>query len=78
MTDLRQKDYAAMRSDCDDAVVQELIELVQAAGCPICKKQGLIVDMSMTLIQCDSCGIAFEYRYDRGVIPFHTIIESGA
>lgn len=43
--------------------------------CPVCGVSGLIVDVSMALIQCDSCGISFEYRYDRGVIPFYTILK---
>lgn len=29
-------------------------------------------DISMALIQCDACGLSFEYRYNKGVIPYHT------
>jgi len=30
------------------------------------------LDISMALIQCDKCGLCFEYRYNKGVIPYHT------
>lgn len=30
------------------------------------------VDVSMALIQCDNCGLCFEYRYNRGVVPYFT------
>ncbi len=77
MTDLRQEDVAVDRDENNEEGLQHLIRLVEGTGCPVCRELNLIVDRSMTLIQCDNCGIAFEYRYDRGVIPFHTIIESG-
>lgn len=44
--------------------------------CPICKKDTLLVDWSMALIQCDGCGISFEYRYNRGVIPYKTMLDN--
>ena len=75
MTDLRQKDVD-VDWDNEEAFLV-LIGLAEGTDCPVCRNKTLIVDRSMALILCDSCGIAFEYRYDRGIIPFHTIIESG-
>ena len=49
---------------------------VEKSECPVCHKEKLIVDISMALIQCDSCGISFEYRYRRGVIPYYTLLGS--
>jgi len=31
-----------------------------------------IIDFSMALIQCETCGMSFEYRYNQGIIPYHT------
>ena len=76
MSDLQQKDEVATRWGYSEGF-QALVYRVQDTGCPVCGKMCLVVDVSMALIQCDSCGIAFEYRYNQGVIPFHTIIESG-
>ena len=75
MTDLQTKDEFVTRLCNQEGF--SLNSLVEGTNCPVCKERKLIVDVSMALIQCDGCGIAFEYRYDRGVIPFHTIIESG-
>jgi ribosomal protein L37AE/L43A len=47
---------------------------VEQTDCPICRKNKLVVDISMALIQCDNCGISFEYRYRRGTVPYHTIL----
>lgn len=55
---------------------QEMIEQVEELPCPVCGEKKLIVDISMTLIQCDGCGICFEYRYNRGVIPYNTLLRS--
>jgi hypothetical protein len=30
------------------------------------------IDVSMALIQCDNCKLSFEYRYNKGIIPYHT------
>ena len=30
------------------------------------------IDVSMALIHCNKCGLCFEYRYARGVVPYHT------
>jgi hypothetical protein len=30
------------------------------------------MDVSMALIQCNRCEMSFEYRYDKGVIPYYT------
>ena len=30
------------------------------------------VDVSMRLISCEKCGMSFEYRYNRNVIPYFT------
>ena len=39
----------------------------------LCRCGGKVhIDTSMALIVCDQCGLCFEYRYDRGVIPYHT------
>ena len=32
----------------------------------------LYFDVSMALIQCDNCGFCFQYRYNKGIIPYHT------
>jgi len=29
-------------------------------------------DVSMALIQCNNCGLCFEYRYGKGIIPYYT------
>lgn len=34
------------------------------------------IDISMGLIHCDTCGLSFEYRYDRGVVPYYTYQKS--
>ena len=73
MTEARIKDIDANQW----ADLQKLIGEIREKDCPICGQKKLGTDVSMCLIQCEGCGIAFEYRYDRGVIPFHTIIESG-
>jgi len=48
---------------------------IENTECPVCKKHNLSLDLSMALIQCEGCGISFEYRYDRGVIPYNTMIK---
>ena len=30
------------------------------------------IDVSMSLIHCPQCGLCFEYRYNKGVIPYFT------
>ena len=30
------------------------------------------IDPSMALIYCPDCGLSFEYRYNRGTIPYFT------
>lgn len=30
------------------------------------------VDVSMALIHCPQCDMSFEYRYNRGVVPYYT------
>jgi len=30
------------------------------------------IDASMALIQYENCGLCFAYRYNKGVIPYHT------
>lgn len=31
-----------------------------------------IIDASMALIHCTNCGLSFEYRYFKGLIPYYT------
>ncbi|MBI9087383.1 MAG: hypothetical protein JEZ11_27585 [Desulfobacterales bacterium] len=31
-----------------------------------------IIDSSMGLIYCEKCGLSFEYRYNKGLVPYHT------
>jgi hypothetical protein len=31
-----------------------------------------VLDTSMRLIYCPNCGLSFEYRYHRGIVPYHT------
>jgi len=50
-------------------------EAIERKKCPICKEKKLIVDVSMALIQCEHCGISFEYRYNRGIIPYKTFVN---
>lgn len=56
-------DWSKVRADIEDT------------ECPVCKRHNLSLGMSMALIQCDGCGISFEYRYDRGVIPYNTMVK---
>ena len=79
MTKSRQKDVnVEQQYGYSEDIFLQLIDKVEEKDCPICGERKLIVDLSMSLIQCDSCGISFEYRYDRGIIPFHTIIGAGS
>ena len=71
VTDAHQKDIESMPYSVED--IQKWVAITEATLCPVCKEHNLTVDISMRLIQCDGCGLSFEYRYDRGVIPFHTI-----
>lgn len=62
----------SLTADMDER--DSIKDKVEQTDCPICRKSKLIVDISMALIQCDNCGISFEYRYRRGIIPYHTIL----
>lgn len=58
-------DFATSRKDPN-----LFLDMPQLAPCR-CGGEA-IIDVSMALITCNQCGMSFEYRYNRGVIPYHT------
>jgi hypothetical protein len=60
---LQQKDFKLSMSN------PHYIDLPPLEKC-VCGHQP-IIDVSMALIYCSNCGLCFEYRYNRGILPYY-------
>ncbi len=59
-----------MRDDMRDRSRNESPDTVpRLKPCPFCGCTSPMYDLSMALVHCPDCGVAIEYRYNRGVPP---------